>query len=69
MGNSKIIYAGTVLLDLTEDSVTGTVLLKGHTAHGADGVPLVGFFPASEFICADGQAFALADGRKLFVRE
>lgn len=35
--NSKIIYDGEVLLDLTNDTVKADKLLKGFTAHGADG--------------------------------
>lgn len=37
MGKSKIIYGGQVLMDLTADTVTKDNLLKGVTAHGADG--------------------------------
>lgn len=37
MAKSKIVFGGEVLMDLTNDSVTKDVLLKGYTAHGADG--------------------------------
>lgn len=37
MANSKIIYNGNVLIDLTADTVKADKLLKGYTAHGADG--------------------------------
>lgn len=37
MGNSKIVYGGRVLMDLTADTVKADKLLKGYTAHGADG--------------------------------
>lgn len=37
MANSKIIFAGEVLIDLTADTITADKLLKGFTAHGADG--------------------------------
>ena len=37
MGKSKIVYGGEVLIDLTPDTVTKDNLLKGYTAHGADG--------------------------------
>ena len=37
MGKSKIVYGGQVLMDLTSDTVTKDKLLKGYTAHGADG--------------------------------
>ena len=37
MGKSKIVYGGQTLIDLTADTVTKDKLLKGYTAHGADG--------------------------------
>lgn len=42
MANSKIIYDGKVLMDLTADTVVPEKLLEGYTAHGADGEPLTG---------------------------
>lgn len=42
MANSKIIYGGKVLIDLTADTIKANKLLKGYTAHGADGEPVVG---------------------------
>lgn len=39
---SKVIYGGEVLIDLTGDSVTADKLLKGTTAHGADGELVTG---------------------------
>lgn len=42
MAYSKVIYAGRTLIDLTGDSVTADKLLKGITAHGADGEPITG---------------------------
>ena len=43
MANSKIVLGtGEVLMDLTADTVKENNLLKGYTAHGADGEPLVG---------------------------
>lgn len=43
MGHSKIVLAnGTVLIDLTGDTVEADKLLKGYTAHGADGEPVEG---------------------------
>ena len=42
MGNSKIIYGGKVLMDLTSDTVTADKLLEGFTAHGKDGEPIEG---------------------------
>ena len=40
--NSKIVYGGQVLIDLTSDTVTAAKLLRGETATGADGEPIVG---------------------------
>lgn len=37
MAISKIIYGGNTLIDLTADNVKADKLLKGYTAHGADG--------------------------------
>ncbi len=42
MGKSKVIYGGQVLIDLTSDTVEADKLLKGYTAHGADGEPVTG---------------------------
>lgn len=43
MGKSKIVLGdGRVLMDLTADSVEASKLLKGVTAHGADGEPITG---------------------------
>lgn len=42
MANSKIIYAGKVLIDLTSDTVEADKLLVGQTAHGADGELITG---------------------------
>lgn len=37
MAISKVIYGGNTLIDLTNDTVVKEKLLKGFTAHGADG--------------------------------
>lgn len=37
MAISKVIYGGNTLIDLTNDTVKKDKLLKGFTAHGADG--------------------------------
>lgn len=42
MAISKVIYGGKVLLDLTADTVAADKLLKGYTAHGADGEAIDG---------------------------
>ena len=37
MAINKVVYGTTVLVDLTEDTVTPATLLQGRTAHGKDG--------------------------------
>ena len=41
--NSKVVLSdGTVLIDLTSDTVAAEYLLAGYTAHGRDGAPITG---------------------------
>lgn len=42
MARSKVVFGGEVLMDLTGDTVQADKLLKGYTAHGADGEPVTG---------------------------
>lgn len=43
MANSKVVLGdGTVLIDLTADTVEASKLASGYTAHGADGEPITG---------------------------
>ena len=43
MANSKVVLSnGTVLMDLTSDTVDAAHLLSGYTAHGADGEAITG---------------------------
>lgn len=42
MGVSKVVYGGEVLIDISQDDVKPEYLLKGHTAHGADGEAVTG---------------------------
>lgn len=42
MGVSKVEFGGKTLVDLTGDTVNPQSLLKGETAHGADGEPVEG---------------------------
>lgn len=58
MANSKILLStGEVLLDLTNDTVAPSNLLKGFTAHGPDGEPVTG---ACEFDADTSDATASA---------
>lgn len=42
MGKNKIIYGGSVLIDLTGDTVSTSNVLSGFTFHGADGETYTG---------------------------
>lgn len=42
MAISKVVYGGNTLIDLTADTIKKEKILKGYTAHGADGEPIVG---------------------------
>ena len=42
MAVSKVVYGDTVLIDLTEDTVTPSTLASGVTAHAADGNQITG---------------------------
>lgn len=42
MAISKVIYGGNTLIDLTSDTVTAEKMLKGYTAHGANGEVITG---------------------------
>lgn len=55
--NSKVIFNGEVLIDLTDDTVTAASLLKGITAHGKDGAPITG---TCDWDAATGDATAAA---------
>lgn len=55
--NSKVIFNGEVLIDLTADTVTADKLLKGITAHGKDGAPVTG---TCDWDAATGDATATA---------
>lgn len=42
MAYSKVIYGGQTIIDLTADTATADLILKGATAHGADGEKITG---------------------------
>lgn len=48
MGNSKIIFYGETLIDLTGDTVEAAKLLKGVTAHDKKGEKITGTFEAAD---------------------
>ena len=41
MAANKVVFGNKVLIDLTGDTVTEEALLKGYTAHKADGTQLL----------------------------
>ncbi len=69
MGTSKVIYGGKTLIDLTADTVAADKLLKGYTAHGADGEIVNGSctFDADTQDATAGDAEILA-GKTAYVR-
>lgn len=46
---NKIIYGEKTLIDLTEDTVTPKKLIKGYTAHAADGNLIEGEYNLPSF--------------------
>ena len=42
MGINKVQYGNTVLIDLTEDTVSASVLMEGYTAHDRTGTLITG---------------------------
>ena len=48
MAVNKVVYGTTVLVDLTEDTVTPQTLLLGNRAHGRDGQTIEGTLTGSE---------------------
>lgn len=58
MANSKIIFFGETLIDLTQDTVAADKLLRGYTAHGKDGEAITG---TCDFDADTGDATAGAD--------
>lgn len=48
MAVNKVVYGTTVLVDLTEDTVTSQTLMLGNRAHGANGEVIDGTFTGSE---------------------
>lgn len=78
MSVNKVIYGTTVLVDLTEDTVTADKLLHGATAHGADGTLIEGTArildtndatTAASDICAGLAAYAKGEKNKRRTRK
>lgn len=39
---NKVVFGNTVVMDISQDTVTADKLLEGYTAHGRDGEPITG---------------------------
>lgn len=65
--NSKVVLAnGTVLMDLTSDTVDESHLLEGYTAHGANGAPITGLCTFDSDTSEDTLQIAEALSNKTF---
>lgn len=61
MAANKVVFGNKVLIDLTGDTVTEEALLKGYTAHKADGTIITGTAFAgypNEFVFLCGRCLA-----------
>lgn len=68
MAVNKVVYGATVLVDLTEDTVTADKLLKGATAHDASGQLITGMMEAGiDTSDATATASDMADGTTAYV--
>lgn len=47
---NKVVYCGKTLIDLTQDTVTPKKLIKGYTAHSADGNIIDGDYELPSFV-------------------
>ena len=68
--NSKVVLSdGTVVVDLTNDTVTAASLAQGVTAHGADGAPIAGTNTYdADTSGATASAAEILSGQTAFVR-
>lgn len=61
MANSKVIFYGETLIDLTQDTVEADALLAGYTAHDKNGEPITGTL-ALNFSVVGGEAQPASPG-------
>lgn len=64
--NKVVLSDGTILIDLTADTVDAAHLLTGYTAHGADGAPVTGSCSYDSDTSADTLTVAEAIAGKTF---
>lgn len=70
MGNSKIIFGNTTLIDLTSDTVEAEYLAYGKTAHGADGELITGSSTKdSDTTDANAVASEILSGKTAYVNK
>ena len=62
---NKVVYGGTTLIDLTNDTVTAENLMEGYTAHDASGALIIGeaspdnaYFDGSTTVLAPSACFS-----------
>lgn len=49
MGYNKVVFGGKTLIDLSQDTVTPKKMVKGYTAHAADGSIITGDYNLPSF--------------------
>ena len=58
MAINKVVYNGSVLIDLTEDTVSAASLMAGLTAHDKSGTKITG----TASVSVDGETLVMPDG-------
>lgn len=71
---NKVVYAGRVLIDLTDSTVTPETLAEGVVAYNAAGQRIIGTAKASSdgyaaLIDSNGLSFVDADGNTFAIKE
>lgn len=61
MAISKVVYGGSTLIDLTEDTVSPSMLKEGVTAHGKNGEVITGTLRVSVYYTSSSEPKA-SDG-------
>ena len=64
MATNKVVYAGTTLIDLSNDTVTSDKILDGYTAHDASGDTVTGTIPTktSSDVGSSGSIITIPSG-------